>query len=34
MQKVTRDILIDRAAELLASGMVNRVLGLKSDEYF
>ncbi len=34
MQKVTRDILIDSAAELLASGMWNRVLGWRSGEFF
>ena len=33
MQKVTREILLAKAAELLASGTVNRVLGWKAGEF-
>ena len=33
MQKVTREILLAKAAELLSSGTVNRVLGWKAGEF-
>ena len=33
MQKVTRDILLNKAAELLSSGTVSRVLGWKKGEF-
>lgn len=33
MQKITRDILIDKSIELLSSGKVNRVLGWKNGEF-
>lgn len=33
MQKVTREILLAKAAELLAAGTVNRVLGWKAGEF-
>lgn len=33
MQKITRDILIEKAENLLASGAVNRVLGWKRGEF-
>lgn len=33
MQKITRDILIEKAENLLASGTVNRVLGWKRGEF-
>jgi ferredoxin len=33
MQKITRDVLIDKAEQLLASGAVTRVLGWKKGEF-
>ncbi len=33
MQKITRDVLIEKASELLSSGKVNRVLGWKKGEF-
>ena len=33
MQKITRDMLIEKAAELLANGTVNKVLGWKKGEF-
>ena len=33
MQKVTREILLAKAAELLNAGTVNRVLGWKAGEF-
>ena len=33
MQKITREVLIEKAAELLESGKVNRVLGWKKGEF-
>ena len=33
MQKVTREILLAKAAELLAAGTINRVLGWKAGEF-
>ena len=33
MQKITREMLIEKASELLNEGKVNRVLGWKNGEF-
>ena len=33
MQKITRDLLLEKASSLLKNGVVNRVLGWKSGDF-